>query len=349
MIKCPNFAFQGSLCINGTAIAVVCQIDENTLLNKTIIENTARYGMDLNDTYNVFSFNSDNTSMAISKFRFKFLVLHMILSPIAFIIYLVISTEKHKHNHSNLWHWNIEISISWFIVQLILLVIFCLASFGMRQIIVQKFAILKSNKMVLKGWNHFARQEILDTLAKVDAIIMNIEELIKLKAPELEKFINTCNELQIKLVLFDDTYNPDNYYRKMNLDIYGIVNGYKHMFIPAADILRKCNDSNGIIIRLFSKQRKMNIIKAVCDSGKTICQIGNRKVLILPGVWWKIEEKFVSILVGNKNANDIARNDAHVVCGLDARNGIMAAISAIQQLKQLQQRWYAKLKNKNCG
>ena len=151
------------------------------------------------------------------------------------------------------------------------------------------------------------------------------------------------------MVLFDDAYNPDKYYHKMNLDIYGIVYGCKYMFIPAADILRKCNDSNGIIIDSFSKPRKLSIVKSICESGKTICQIGNRKVLTLQ--WrdsWKVEEQFVSILVGNKNANDIARNDANIVCDLDATNGIMAAINTIQQLKQLQQRWYTKLKNKNC-
>ena len=53
----------------------------------------------------------------------------------------------------------------------------------------------------------------------------------------------------------------------------------------------------------------------------------------------QIEEKFVSILVGNKNANDIAPNDANMVCDLDATNGIIAVTKTIQLLRQLQQ-WY---------
>ena len=61
----------------------------------------------------------------------------------------------------------------------------------------------------------------------------------------------------------------------MNLDTYGIANGYNHTFGSFDDILRKYNDSNGIIVRSFSKQRTLNIIKSICENGKTVCPIGN--------------------------------------------------------------------------
>ena len=344
LIKCPNFAFQGCFCINGIALAVVCQMDENTLLNKTRIKDTTQYGMDLNDTYNVFSFHSDKTSIAISKFRFKILAVNLLLVLIALVSYsLSASARMRKRNQFISWNSNMEISIAWLIIQLIL-VILCVPLFAMRQINIQKFNILESNNMVLNSWIHEYGMEILDAFAIVDVISMNIEELMILKAPDLEKFVNLCNELQIKLLLFDDTYDPDIYYHKLNLDTYGI----EYTFAGVDDILRKFNDSNGIVVGSFTKQRTLNIIKLVCESGKTVCQIGNGNVSPLQWGWWKIQEKFVSVLVGNNSANDIARNSANIVCDLDAANGIMAAINAIQQLKQLQQRWYTKLKNTNC-
>ena len=54
------------------------------------------------------------------------------------------------------------------------------------------------------------------------------------------------------------------------------------MSVDAADILKKCNYSNGIVIRSSLKPRKIQITESICKCGKTVCQIRNVQVLSVP-------------------------------------------------------------------
>ena len=349
LTQCPNFLFQGCVCMWGNAIAAVCQIDENTLLNKAIMNYIGQYGnndMNLNDKYNLFLFHQDKTSKAISRFRRTFVGVNNMLGIFAWIHYVTsLGKHNHTHTHSISWNWGIETTTFCLILQIVLTIIGCLPLFDMRNILVKKLDILQTNNIVINSWNHQHRMALLDILAMVDVISMSIEELMIFNASNLKKFVNTCNELRIKLILFSDACNPNEYYHKMNLNTYGIVNGYTDLLVSADDILRKCSDATGIAIVSLSMDREQDIIKSICESDKTVCHIGNRTVLSLPWNWWELKKKFVSILVGNENANDIQRNNAHAICDLDPANGIMAVINTIQQMKHLHQRWYTKLQN----